>query len=431
MSKDIGVDLFELCNKEFKKKLASDTQLKQLLKRVNSENATYSDANAFSIRVGELLSNVFKENINKDVLPDGKMYYNIAKRVVDPLMKQDHACVSKACSIVQKTMNKNARNGLNALDPTVNQDRIDGIVDVVSGYDDYDDAKYMLDEPMVNFSQSVVDDAIKTNADFQFKSGMSPKIVRTSTGHCCDWCMNLVGVYNYEDVRDTGNDVFRRHKYCRCNVDYIPSEGKRQNVHSRQWYKYDLDNNYLQQSAVKDNGINNVYTVNYELINSKKFHDKFEQLPVNKNLREQLYSSSMEILEKQNGTGNESIFVLDSRTGKELRKMHGSDKLKGKISMDGLEGEKITILHNHPCGGRFSYIDIKSYFERDNIENAVVVGNNGEVHIISDFDRKFNIEKFYDLIYDNFKVKYNHKDMAKKKALDAIYGKEVFKYEKK
>ena len=65
-------------------------------------------------------------------------------------------------------------------------------------------------------------------------SGLAPKIKRTSTGHCCEWCEKLVGTYNYEDVRDTGNDVFRRHRHCRCTVEFI-TNGKRQNVHTKKW----------------------------------------------------------------------------------------------------------------------------------------------------------------------------------------------------
>ena len=46
----------------------------------------------------------------------------------------------------------------------------------------------MLKEPLVNFGQSIVDEAVRSNADFQYKAGLSPKIVRTSTGNCCEWC---------------------------------------------------------------------------------------------------------------------------------------------------------------------------------------------------------------------------------------------------
>lgn len=91
----------------------------------------------------------------------------------------------------------------------------------------------MLAEPLVNFAQTIVDDAVRANADFQYKAGLSPKIIRTSTGKCCKWCDNLAGVYEYEEVSDTGNNVFRRHKHCKCLVEYDGNDGKRTNVHTK------------------------------------------------------------------------------------------------------------------------------------------------------------------------------------------------------
>ena len=89
----------------------------------------------------------------------------------------------------------------------------------------------MLDEPVVNFTQSVVDDSIKKNAECQYQSGLSPKIRRISMGKCCKWCDRLVGTYDYATVRNTGNDVFRRHEHCRCTVEFI-TNGKKQSKQS-------------------------------------------------------------------------------------------------------------------------------------------------------------------------------------------------------
>ena len=99
----------------------------------------------------------------------------------------------------------------------------------------FDKIKYMLKEPLINLGQSIVDEAVRSNADFQYKAGLSPKIVRTSTGNCCEWCDKLAGTYEYSDVRKTGNNVWRRHSYCRCLVDYHPGNGKKQNAHTKIW----------------------------------------------------------------------------------------------------------------------------------------------------------------------------------------------------
>ena len=89
-----------------------------------------------------------------------------------------------------------------------------------------------MDEPVKNFSQSIVDDAIRTNAEFHSKAGMSPKIIRKLAGGCCNWCRTVAGTYTYPDVP---KDVYRRHQRCRCTVDYHPGSGKVQNVHTKRW----------------------------------------------------------------------------------------------------------------------------------------------------------------------------------------------------
>ncbi len=135
---------------------------------------------------------------------------------------------------------------LKAIKPELNQDRIDGIVNKISEYEDFKEGKWLLEEPIKNFTQSIVDDTIKTNADFQYKSGLTPKIVRKEVGTCCDWCKEVVGTYEYPDVP---KDVYRRHRFCKCTVDYLPGNGKKQDVWSKKWI--DSDGNEEVQERIK------------------------------------------------------------------------------------------------------------------------------------------------------------------------------------
>jgi hypothetical protein len=124
---------------------------------------------------------------------------------------------------VQKTINKNAGIGLKVLEPEINEDKIKGIIDKVSDSDNFDDVKWVLDEPIVNYSQSVVDDAIKINAELHSKAGMKPIVIRKVAGKCCEWCQRVAGTYVYPNV---DRDVFKRHQRCRCTIEYI-AHGKK------------------------------------------------------------------------------------------------------------------------------------------------------------------------------------------------------------
>lgn len=235
MNNDIVPELLEEIEKAFLSKSKESRILQDKLIALKNNKASYKDANEFAEELGEILADTFKDKIKTKDLPDGKMYYNIAQRIIDPNMHMTYDMVGDYSRDVQALLNQEAGISIQALKADINQDRIDKIVEKVSIYDSYDDGKWLLDEPMINFAQSIVDSTIKKNADFHYKAGFRPKIVRKEQGGCCTWCKEVAGVYDYEEVKATGNNVFRRHRYCRCTVDYVPDKGKRQDVWSKQW----------------------------------------------------------------------------------------------------------------------------------------------------------------------------------------------------
>ena len=71
------------------------------------------------------------------------------------------------------------------------------------------------------------------NAEFQARSGIETTIERMSTASCCEWCVNLEGKYSCPD--NVPNDVYHRHRDCRCLVAYKTGDGRTKNVHSKKW----------------------------------------------------------------------------------------------------------------------------------------------------------------------------------------------------
>ena len=231
--KDIAPELLEKLQVDFKTRFKGNKQIQILSKKLEDGEATYEEANQYASLLGDLLVYVYKVNINAEDLPDGKMYYNIAKRIIEPTMTQNHDLISTYTSEVQTQINHRAGYKLTGIKPTLNQDKVQGIIDRVSREDDYNKIAWILDEPIKNFSQSIVDDAVKINAQHHYASGMKPKIIRTEVGNCCDWCKEVVGTYEYPKVP---KNVFRRHRFCRCTVEYVAGD-KRTNVHTKKIYK--------------------------------------------------------------------------------------------------------------------------------------------------------------------------------------------------
>lgn len=215
---DIVPELLASIQDDFSKGLSKSAKISSLVEKVKEGTATYLDADEYALELGEILSKAFKRNISADILPDGKMYYNIAKRILDPTLKNNYNLITEVTKQVQETINKKAGIGIKAVKPDLNQDKVDGLINAVSSAEQYEKAISYLDEPVKNFSQSVVTDSIRANAKFQHDAGLSPKIQRNATGKCCKWCQNLVGTYAYPDVP---REVYQRHDYCRCKVDYV------------------------------------------------------------------------------------------------------------------------------------------------------------------------------------------------------------------
>lgn len=131
----------------------------------------------------------------------------------------------------QQALNDKLGIGIKAIKPEVSKDRIDGLVTEIVN-NGYDKIEKSFSDQIVNYGQSVVDDTVRTNADFHYKAGLQPRIIRRAEAKCCEWCSRLGGSYEYPDVP---KDVYRRHANCRCAVEYDAGGGKRQNVHTKQW----------------------------------------------------------------------------------------------------------------------------------------------------------------------------------------------------
>lgn len=237
---DIAPELLESIQKRFREKVKENSTLYDIGKRSADGKITYEDANKAAQEIGKTLSETYQERLSSEILPDGKMYYNIADRVIGNTMTEAHGYISDFAERAQKAANEEAGVGLKPVRPEVNQDRIDGIVNRVSNADNYDDIAWILDAPVRTFCQSIIDDFVRENAEFQGKSGLKPKIIRKTSGKCCKWCSRLAGTYSYPDVP---KDVYRRHNNCNCTVEYDPGSGKKyQDVWSKAWrYQKDIE----------------------------------------------------------------------------------------------------------------------------------------------------------------------------------------------
>lgn len=244
MENDVLPGILQEVQERFERDFGKSEIVRNASATLKAKKATYKTANEFAIEIGDILSKALGASLSADKLPDGKMYYNIAQRLLTDVLGRNHELVSGYASDVQKDLNDKAKIGLKVQVPELNLDRIAGIVNRFSSEENFEEVSWLLDEPIVNFTQSIIDDTIRKNAEFHHQSGLQPEIVRKSYFHCCEWCQEVQGNYKYPRVP---KDVYRRHQHCRCIVDYDPKNGKTQNIWTKKWSKEDSNSHKEEQ----------------------------------------------------------------------------------------------------------------------------------------------------------------------------------------
>lgn len=229
---DISSKLLELIITDI---ISNKSKLEKYQNLLKNNNASYKEADDYAVALGEITKAAFDNNVNSAVLPNGRMYYNIANSIIPRVLQSNFTDINKYCQEVQKLFNDNKGLTFNPVNVNINNDRLKGLIQSIADAENYDKVSKQFTESLINYGQSIVTDNIKANADFQYKTGkVLPVIRRMSTGKCCKWCTSLVGTYKYTPDMDTA--VFRRHANCRCLVEYDNGTGVYQNVHNKKLY---------------------------------------------------------------------------------------------------------------------------------------------------------------------------------------------------
>ena len=206
-------------------------------KKISAGTATYADAQAVAIEQGKFLEAAFRKYLPEALTEDGKLYRAAAEVVVKQPVVSQTGVVADTAKQIQAMLNEQADINIEPIVPELNEDQLDGIITGICNAESFKAREETLYDQVGNFLEGYVDDCVKENADFQYEAGLEPTIERRTNGKCCKWCSALSGTYRYADVRDKGNDIWRRHKNCHCEVLYNPGNGskRRQNVYTRQW----------------------------------------------------------------------------------------------------------------------------------------------------------------------------------------------------
>lgn len=236
MAADIVPELFKTIQDEFTKRTTESAKYRRFVWDIMDKKASLDDVHDISVFLGETLSDVLRDTMTADILPDGKLYWNIADRIIKPMLEGNYSTVNQMAAEIQKIVDEANGIGIGAVQADFPEKRAADLID--KAVDAGDEYEKWLGEPIVNITESFADDYMKKNAEFRNKAGLKVSIIRKAEGTVrkisrgrkytipCAWCDSLAGVYDYANVPA---EVYQRHEYCRCSVTY--KNGRtRQNV---------------------------------------------------------------------------------------------------------------------------------------------------------------------------------------------------------
>ena len=187
----------------------------------------------FAEMAGDILSEALDKVFTSGDLPDGKLYQNIAEKVITPMLQQNHSLVNEVCGYVMDDKNAAAKIGVKAVTAGFNADRAEKIAQIAANSGGVKKGSKAA-QLITNMSLSFVDEFIQANADLHKDLGMVPQIQRIYHGKPggCGFCEDRIYSGEYRDP-DMPEGIFQRHRDCKCTLIYEPQKGKYQDPWSK------------------------------------------------------------------------------------------------------------------------------------------------------------------------------------------------------
>lgn len=206
---------YEDIKEPFLEALRADKRAAYLIKEIEAGRGTYEMASEYAARVGDDLAKVLKKHAPLMTIDEWDV-----ENLIPKSLGLDHSIVVYACESVQTGLNKDAGLGIKFQMPKFDSDRAWGLVKELEDNPEFTNIEASFWDQLGNFSQNVVDDAIKANANVITDAGVRAYVVRATEAGACPWCDEVAGIYNYDDVKN-GGDVWRRHENCRCTIEFF------------------------------------------------------------------------------------------------------------------------------------------------------------------------------------------------------------------
>lgn len=128
--KDIVPKLQKSVLSDFYNMVEEDNKIQGILTG-EDKRATLAQVSKQAERLGEYAVRSLEKNLTDEILPDGTLYWNIAKGVIPPLMQEVQNLAIDMAVTIQKREDEKTGIGLKPVRPPFNQERIEAVMNKV------------------------------------------------------------------------------------------------------------------------------------------------------------------------------------------------------------------------------------------------------------------------------------------------------------
>lgn len=206
-------------------RINSDKQIKAYFEKAAKGKATIRETIKANSHIANIIGTTLSDFVTDDKIGKGLMEY-----VCKEILKEQHLDTFKMLEQIQKAIDENLGIKLTIKKPEFPAERVTiaahSLEDTTVDISVIQRRAKSVPENIIN---SYADDFVKENAKLRNDAGLKCYITRYTSGHCCEWCNNLAGKYEYGSEP---SEVYHRHDNCDCVVTY-ESGRKRQDVWSK------------------------------------------------------------------------------------------------------------------------------------------------------------------------------------------------------
>lgn len=134
MAEDIVPELYEQIHADFEQKVNHSKIVRTFRSRLEKKTADAKGVLVYARELGRCATGALTGNLTEENLPDGKLYWNILERTVDPLLREIWKMVTDAAKTQQEAEDKKTGINLKPIEPEYQELRVRDFMDKLMEY---------------------------------------------------------------------------------------------------------------------------------------------------------------------------------------------------------------------------------------------------------------------------------------------------------